>query len=1199
MEDLRLILFGTGLYYNNRKNSDCIKKNNIIAFLDSDPLKQNSKMDGYPVVAPINVGQFEFDYVVIMSKYQKEMKNQLLDYDISEKQIIDFSQLERITYSKNIVIFGTGLYYHNRKDNACLKKYNTIAFLDNDVQKQGTILDGIPILEPREIIKLKYDYIVIMSIYYDQMFGQLVSLGVDKNKIGSFRQIIELEESHNYFAGTIPEEILVEEEKWNPLVSVIVPNYNHELYLEKRLESIYNQTYNNFEVILLDDSSTDRSREILKKYAQKYSQNTRCVFNEVNVGKVFWQWNKGIKLANGELIWIAESDDYCDDNFLEVLVNEFRRQSVMLAFAQSIFIQEDKPIWTMNEYLYDISAFNWRENFVATADYAVKNAFSLKNIIPNASSAVFRNIGEISENVLRLWEELNLCGDWIFYLNIIKGGCISYSTETTNYYRIHKSSTSKQIQKNFSYYTEHMVVSKYVRQNYRVEDVIFKRELQILKKHYINNTGEKNAEIIEKYYKVDEILNSNINRSPNILMCCFTLELGGGETYPLYLANELKSQEMAVTVLDFNMGKYDEAIRKLLNPNVPLVRIKNLNKLASIIKCYGGEIIHSHHASVDSTISECLLYNKDLDCKQIITLHGMYESITEASAKRSINFVKQTCQKYIYIADKNLIPFKVNGVFENNMEKFIKLPNGLPITKIRPIERKNLGIDRDDFVLCLVSRALPEKGWAEAIEALHLAQEQTNRKLHLLLLGSGEMYDRLKGLNDPAVHLMGRVKNTRDYFAMSDVGFLPTRFMGESYPLVIIDSLLCGKPVLATDIAEIKNQITDEEGNLAGELFSFDGNLNIQEIAQKIVKLADDNTYYRILESRTSSVAQKFDIKKITRKYCQIYEDIYWRSKKNNFSTPKVSVIMPVYNGEAYISMAIESILNQTYPNFELILVDDCGNDASIDIAMSYADKDSRIRIIHNKENKGIAYSRNVGLAQCRGDYIAIMDDDDYSFPYRFEKQIEYLESHPDVGVLGGSAQWIDEAGNVIKETIPVLTDPAYIKAMYLFFNIFNNSEVMFRKSLIIEYHIQYEDGLLGMEDFKFWIRCSKVTNFANLDLLLLQHRMTGTNETFRVLNAQKNDREEIFGKLHQFSLEESGFKLEDREFKILNSVLDENGLMTPENSIALIEFYQVLKKLVVQAKEMDLDFRMAMEDWFRNLMLDKMRQMKLEDFWR
>lgn len=100
-----------------------------------------------------------------------------------------------------------------------------------------------------------------------------------------------------------------------PLVSVIVPNYNHAPYLKERLDSIYQQTYQNIEVILLDDFSSDNSVEVLKQYARKYPHNTRLIVNEENSGKVFRQWNKGLSLAKGELIWIAESDDYCDVNF--------------------------------------------------------------------------------------------------------------------------------------------------------------------------------------------------------------------------------------------------------------------------------------------------------------------------------------------------------------------------------------------------------------------------------------------------------------------------------------------------------------------------------------------------------------------------------------------------------------------------------------------------------------------------------------------------------------------------------------------------------------------------------------------------------------------------------------------------------------------------------------------------------------------
>ena len=110
------------------------------------------------------------------------------------------------------------------------------------------------------------------------------------------------------------------------LVSIIVPNYNHARYLKERLDSIYNQTYRHFEVILLDDCSTDGSVEVLKEYARKYPENTRLVANEHNSGKVFHQWNKGLELARGEFVWIAESDDFAEPDFLASCVEQLDQE---------------------------------------------------------------------------------------------------------------------------------------------------------------------------------------------------------------------------------------------------------------------------------------------------------------------------------------------------------------------------------------------------------------------------------------------------------------------------------------------------------------------------------------------------------------------------------------------------------------------------------------------------------------------------------------------------------------------------------------------------------------------------------------------------------------------------------------------------------------------------------------------------------
>ena len=313
----------------------------------------------------------------------------------------------------------------------------------------------------------------------------------------------------------------------------------------------------------------------------------------------------------------------------------------------------------------------------------------------------------------------------------------------------------------------------------------------------------------------------------------------------------------------------------------------------------------------------------------------------------------------------------------------------------------------------------------------------------------------------------------------------------------------------------------------------------------------------------------------------------------------KVSVIMPVYNGERYIREAIKSILNQTYKNFELLIIDDCGQDKSMDIVRAYAKIDDRIRIIYNRSNKGIAYSRNVGLDVCDGEYIAIMDDDDYAFNYRLSKQVEFLDNNPQYDVVGGKAKWIDGEGRVINPEIDLLKDEKKIKTMFLFFNIFNNSEVMFRKEIVDKYNIRYEDGLLGMEDFKFWIRVSKISAISNIDDLILLHRMTPNNETNRVMNEKQDERKELFSSLQRYSLELSGFKLTEAQYRILSKILNEDGTSSAESKQELFDMYNSFYELIKQARDKKLDITQAMEYWFRDLFADKVALISADNMWK
>lgn len=653
----------------------------------------------------------------------------------------------------------------------------------------------------------------------------------------------------------------------NPLISIIVPNYNHMDYLRERLDSIYQQTYTNMEVILLDDCSTDNSVKILKEYKEKYPGITTLYINQVNGKNVFKQWEKGIALAKGELIWIAESDDYCSNNFLEELVPVFQNEAIMLAFAKSIFVRNGKELFTTAEHV-SVEGLNWNTSFVMTAHSIVKKAFSIKNIIPNVSSVVFRKTGKVPNEIKKFWEEVRLCGDWFFYLNVIKGGIVYYTNNAVNYYRIHDNSTSLAIQKTSRFYKEYEMIAMFIAENYDVPTTVFEIQKKNLEDHYISFNHGVIKETLEELYDISKIIKQKEKRLPNVLMAGYSMSMGGGETFPIILANALKKAGISITYIDFQMSYDDVNVRKMLFESIPLIRMNSILNFPHLLEELGAEVIHSHHGRVDDVIS--YIIKKQNKCKHIITLHGMYEATEKEYLYSLLPKVKESCSQFIYTADKNLLPFK-EASFDTS--EFKKIGNGLDIIPIKPIERSSLGIKDDAFVLCLVSRGIPEKGWEEGIESIRLARQYSKRDIQLLLIGDGIMYDSLKGKCPKFVHFLGVKPNIRDYFSASDIGFLPSRFQGESYPLVIIDSLFCNKPIIASDIGEIKSQITDEKGNIAGRLFELDNwQIPIEKVARIIVELSDRGTEYQKLVKNTISVSKKFDIKKISFQYLELYK---------------------------------------------------------------------------------------------------------------------------------------------------------------------------------------------------------------------------------------------------------------------------------------------------------------------------------------
>ncbi len=202
---------------------------------------------------------------------------------------------------------------------------------------------------------------------------------------------------------------------------------------------------------------------------------------------------------------------------------------------------------------------------------------------------------------------------------------------------------------------------------------------------------------------------------------------------------------------------------------------------------------------------------------------------------------------------------------------------------------------------------------------------------------------------------------------------------------------------------------------------------------------------------------------------------------------PSVSVIMTTYNSEKYLHAAIQSILNQTFSEFELLIVDDDSTDRTKEIITSLAD--SRIKLIMNSERKGVAYARNIALHHARGEYVAVLDSDDIAFPDRLRLQIDYLNSHRDVNLVGSAFEIIDCNGKLISIYQPI-TVPIAIKWELLFKDVIGHSTVMFRRSVALELG-GYDQSFLVAEDFDLWIRFAAYGEIAQMEKPLVQWRFT------------------------------------------------------------------------------------------------------------
>jgi glycosyltransferase involved in cell wall biosynthesis len=238
-----------------------------------------------------------------------------------------------------------------------------------------------------------------------------------------------------------------------PRVSVVIPNYNHSRYLKERIESVLSQTFTDYEITILDDASTDNSREIIETYRQN-PKVSNIIYNTTNSGSPFRQWEKGINGAKGELIWLAESDDSCEPGFLEMCIKDFD-----IYPTASFVYTNSRVIDDTGKQIKLLNSLTENQTFIDNNTF-IKKYMLHTNTVENASAVLFRK-EKISKVDFGKLGQYKWCGDWAFWNYLLLEGGMAYISKPFNKFRYNPAGVTSQYSYRGYFYKEGLPIFKY------------------------------------------------------------------------------------------------------------------------------------------------------------------------------------------------------------------------------------------------------------------------------------------------------------------------------------------------------------------------------------------------------------------------------------------------------------------------------------------------------------------------------------------------------------------------------------------------------------------------------------------------------------------------------------------------------------------------------------------------------------------
>lgn len=668
-------------------------------------------------------------------------------------------------------------------------------------------------------------------------------------------------------------------------LSVIVPNYNHNTFLERRLNSLVHQARKPDEIIFLDDASSDNSVSIARRILSKSNIRYTILINETNSGNVFKQWMKGLERSSGNLIWIAESDDEAAPDFLEKILLEFDREDTLLAYGDISYIEVDGMLHPgLLKYYDELSELDWRQSHRTSAYDAFRGAFAVKNIIPNVSGAVFRKPHLSMDEKERL-TSYTFAGDWYFYATITRGGSIAFCKEAKSYFRLHKQSTSRKVLFTPRHIYEHKMVLDDLHELYRIEPKVVQRHVHSLWQVLKHESTSVTCDDFARTFKVK----TPTCRKLRICMATYGFCVGGGEVVPIDIANTLRAWGHHITFLVLKRDVPDNPplLRRRLRNDIPVVYWEEIQgKFNDFLRDFGIEIFNSHNVGVEYTLY-CAKF--PINITYLASLHGGYETVPNLLTQDFIAYLGETVNEWLYLSEKNRIFLQSRGL---DNAPFTKVFNAVNVQSANVDSelniRKSLNLPKDALLLVLASRALHEKGWQIAIDVTTALRELTDLDFRLLLIGDGPDFKSILMQNSEKyyVSFLGRMDNPFPVIKECDFGIFPSSYAGESFPLFVLECLRGGVPVVASDVGEISRIMHSLGESMPGHVVPsvLSERAMTEEMARAIVGLMADDEKLAEMKVRARKIAENFSADRIAHLYLNVMYRHIERSNENDIS---------------------------------------------------------------------------------------------------------------------------------------------------------------------------------------------------------------------------------------------------------------------------------------------------------------------------